>query len=55
LGFEIARYVFGRSAEVRRQREEDRQVRAALALVRRAKSPQDLVALAALPAATPHH
>ncbi len=55
LGFEIARYVFGRSVEVRRQREEDRQVRAALALVRRAKSPQDLVALAALPAATPRH
>jgi carboxyl-terminal processing protease len=53
LGFEIARYVFGRPAEVRRQREEDRQVRAALALVRRAKSPQDLVALAAAPSPTP--
>jgi len=47
LGYEIARYVFGRPAEVRRQREEDRQVRAALALARRAKSPQDLLALAA--------
>ena len=47
LGFEIARYVFGRSTEVRRQREEDRQVRAALALARKAKSPQDLLALAA--------
>jgi len=55
LGFEIARYVFGRSAEVRRQREEDRQVRAALALVRRAKSPQDLVALAAVPSPTPRN
>jgi len=55
LGFEISRYVFGRPAEVRRQREEDRQVRAALALVRRAKSPQDLVALAAVPAATPRN
>ncbi len=55
LGFEIARYVFGRPAEVRRQREEDRQVRAALALVRRAKSPQDLVALAAVPAAPPRN
>src|SRR5881396_226120 len=44
---EIARYVFGRPAEVRRQREEDRQVRAALALARRAKTPQDLLALAA--------
>ena len=47
LGFEIARYVFGRATEVRRQREGDRQVRAALALARRAKSPQDLLALAA--------
>src|SRR5213596_2567561 len=47
LGYEIARYVFGRPAEVRRQREEDRQVRAALALARRAKTPQDLLALAA--------
>jgi carboxyl-terminal processing protease len=55
LGFEIARYVFGRSAEVRRRREEDRQVRAALVLVRRAKSPQDLVALAAPPSPTPRN
>jgi carboxyl-terminal processing protease len=47
LGYEVARYVFGRPAEVRRQREEDRQVRAALALARRAKTPQDLIALAA--------
>jgi carboxyl-terminal processing protease len=47
LGFEISRYVFGRATEVRRQREEDRQVRAALALARKAKSPQDLLALAA--------
>jgi len=47
LGYEIARYVFGRPAEVRRQRGEDRQVRAALSLARRAKTPQDLIALAA--------
>ena len=53
LGYEIARYVFGRPAEVRRQRDEDRQVRAALALARRAKTPQDLLALAmAQPAGT---
>jgi carboxyl-terminal processing protease len=53
LGFEIARYVFGRSTEVRRQRDEDRQVRAALGLARRAKTPQDLLAIAmAQPAAT---
>ncbi len=53
LGFEVARYVFGRATEVRRQREEDRQVRAALALARRAKSPQDLLALAAAQPAGP--
>ncbi len=53
LGYEIARYVFGLSVEVRRQRDEDRQVRAALGLARRAKTPQDLLALAmAQPAAT---
>jgi len=53
LGFEIARYVFGRSTEVRRQRDEDRQVRAALGLARRAKTPQDLLAIAmAQPAST---
>jgi carboxyl-terminal processing protease len=46
LGYEIARYVFGRPAEVRRHMEEDRQVQAALALARRAKSPQDLLAIA---------
>ncbi len=53
LGFEVARYVFGRATEVRRQREEDRQVRAALSLARRAKSPQDLLALAAAQPPTP--
>lgn len=53
LGFEIARYVFGRPAEVRRQREEDRQVQAALGLARRAKTPQDLLALAAAQAPAP--
>jgi len=47
LGREITRYVFGRPAEVRRQMGEDRQVQAALALARRAKSPQDLLSLAA--------
>jgi carboxyl-terminal processing protease len=47
LGYEAARYVFGRSSEVRRRMDEDRQVRAALALARRAKSPEDLLAIAA--------
>jgi carboxyl-terminal processing protease len=47
LGYETARYVFGRPSEVRRRMDEDRQVRAALALARRAKSPEDLLAIAA--------
>ncbi len=55
LRFEIARYVFGRPAETRRRIEEDRQVQAALALVRRAKSPQDLLALAAAQAPSSAH
>ncbi len=56
LGHEITRYVFGRPSEVRRRMDEDRQVQAALALVRRAKSPQDLLSLAAAQApATPRN
>ena len=47
LGHEITRYVFGRPSEVRRRMDEDRQVQAALALAHRAKSPQDLLSLAA--------
>src|SRR5437762_2917189 len=46
LGNEAARYVFGRPAEVRRRLAEDHQVQAALALARRARSPQDLLTLA---------
>ncbi|HEU5261700.1 MAG TPA: S41 family peptidase [Gemmatimonadales bacterium] len=47
LGYETARYVFGRPAEVRRRMSEDPQVQAALTLARRARSPEDLLALAA--------
>jgi carboxyl-terminal processing protease len=47
LGYEAARYVFGRSAEVRRRFNDDQQVQRALALAARAKSPQDLLSLAA--------
>src|SRR5204862_340564 len=44
------------AAELRRRMDEDRQVQAALALVRRAKSPQDLLSLAAAQApATPRN
>jgi len=56
LGHEITRYVFGRPSEVRRRMDEDRQVQAALAMARRAKSPQDLLSLAAAQApATPRN
>ena len=52
LGYEIARYVFGRPAEVRRRVTMDHQVQAALALARRARSPEDLLSLAAAQAST---
>jgi hypothetical protein len=56
LGHEITRYVFGRPAEVRRRMDEDHQVQAGLTLARRAKSPQDLLSLAAAQApATPRN
>jgi len=51
LGYEAARYAFGRSAESRRRVSDDRQVQEALALARRARSPQDLLALATATAA----
>ena len=46
LGYEATRYVFGRSAEVRRRFADDQQVQRALSLAARAKSPQDLLSLA---------
>ncbi|HWC73681.1 MAG TPA: S41 family peptidase [Gemmatimonadales bacterium] len=46
LGYEAARYVFGRPAEFRRRMGDDQQVKRALALADRAKSPQDLLTLA---------
>ena len=46
LGYEAARYVFGRSAEFRRRMADDQQVQRALSLANRAKSPQDLLTLA---------
>jgi hypothetical protein len=47
LGDEIARYVFSREVEIRRQLARDRQVRAAVALLAQAKSPAELFTLAA--------
>src|SRR5712664_1512377 len=43
VGYEAARYVFGRSVEFRRRMADDEQVKRALALVDRARSPQDLL------------
>ncbi|HET7249084.1 MAG TPA: S41 family peptidase [Gemmatimonadales bacterium] len=51
IGYEVARYVFGRPAEVLRRMRDDHQVQQALGLARRARSPQDLISLAAVPAA----
>jgi carboxyl-terminal processing protease len=52
LSYEAARYSFGRPAEFRRRMSDDRQVQQALTLAKRAKSPQDLLTLAATPAPT---
>ncbi len=46
LGYEIARYVFGRPAEFRRRADNDRQMQVALELLRRARSPKDLLSAA---------
>jgi len=47
LGYEVARYVFGRHAEFRRRAAQDPQMQAALDLLRQAQSPKDLLTLAA--------
>lgn len=44
LGYEIARYVIGRTAEVRRRAANDLQLQRALALLEQAGSPRDLLA-----------
>jgi carboxyl-terminal processing protease len=46
LGYEIARYVFGRPAESRRRHGDDRQVQTALDLLRKAGTPKELLGLA---------
>lgn len=45
LGADLARYVFGREAELRRRRASDPQLQAAVALVRQARTPQALLRL----------
>ena len=46
VGYEATRYVFGRSAEFRRRMADDEQVKRALTLAQKAKTPQDLLTLA---------
>lgn len=46
LGYEIARYVFGRPAEFRRRSKDDRQMQMALDLLHKAQTPKDLMSLA---------
>jgi hypothetical protein len=53
LGYEAARYVFGRSVEFRRRMADDEQVKRALTLAQKAKTPQDLLSLAATQPAQP--
>ncbi|HTY06058.1 MAG TPA: S41 family peptidase [Gemmatimonadales bacterium] len=53
IGYEVARYAFGRIGEFHRRVGDDRQVQEALDLARRARSPQDLLTLAAGSASKP--
>jgi carboxyl-terminal processing protease len=46
LGFEIARYVFGRPAEFRRRAARDVQMQTAMGLLRKAQTPKQLLSLA---------
>jgi carboxyl-terminal processing protease len=46
LGYEIARYVFGRPAEFRRRAHDDKQMQTAMGLLRKAGSPRELMSLA---------
>ena len=46
LGYEIARYVFGRPAEFRRRAHDDAQMQMAVGLLRKAGSPRELLGLA---------
>ena len=52
LGYEIARYVFGRPAEFRRRAHDDRQMQVALDLLGRAQTPKDLLSVAMTQAAS---
>jgi carboxyl-terminal processing protease len=46
IGYEIARYVFGRPAEFRRRAANDLQMQTAISLLRKAQTPKELLSLA---------
>jgi carboxyl-terminal processing protease len=46
LGYEVARYVFGRPAEFRRRAANDSQMQTAVGLLRKAQTPKELLSLA---------
>jgi carboxyl-terminal processing protease len=46
LGYEVARYVFGRPAEFRRRAANDMQMQTAMGLLRKAQTPKELLSLA---------
>lgn len=46
FSYEVSRYVFGRGAEFRRRLGDDAQIQSALGLLRRARTPQELLTLA---------
>jgi carboxyl-terminal processing protease len=46
LGYEVARYVFGRPAEFRRRATKDAQMQTAMGLLRKAQTPKELLSLA---------
>jgi carboxyl-terminal processing protease len=54
LGYEVARYVFGPTAERRRRVADDRQIGTALALLRQVQTPQALLGLATTPRGSLH-
>jgi carboxyl-terminal processing protease len=53
LGYEVARYVFGRPAEFRRRAADDNQLQTALGLLKTSPTPKELLALAARQSGVP--
>src|SRR5262249_19176845 len=53
IGYEVARYTFGRIGEFHRRISDDQQVVRALELARKARTPQELLSIATKPAPTP--